>query len=190
MFHENNSLEKIKNTLRVFAQQHHVPCISSATEAYLLQHLMKYKPKNCLEIWSAIWYSTHIIGNTIKSWWWRLVSFEISHPSYMMAIYHFHQAHNFNTRLYHLNILDIDLGKLITPETIDFVFIDGAKQEYADYLEKVLPYCAPHATLICDDVIKFHDKVKPLYEIIKKNHLTYRIIQLEEDDGIGVIVKG
>lgn len=184
MFHENNSLEKIKNTLRVFAQQHNVPCISSATEEYLLQYLMKYKPKKCLEIWSAIGYSTHLIAHTINTWWWKLISFEISHPSYMMACYKIYQAKLFNTILYHVNFLHTPLDALIEKSSLDFVFIDGTKQEYAWYLEKILPYCKQNTLIICDDIIKFHEKVAPIYQIIQKHNLIHQTIQLENDDGI------
>lgn len=105
----------------------------------------------------------------------------------MTALYHLQQTRCFNTTLYHGDILSIPLSKIIVEKSLDFVFIDGAKDEYADYLIKVLPYCTHNATIICDDVIKFHEKIVPLYDIIKDNKLLYEIIQLEEDDGILVI---
>ena len=188
--HENNTYEKIKNTLRVFAQQYNVPCISSATEHYLIQYLMKYKPLHCLEIGSAIGYSTFVIASYLQKRNGSLTSFEISHPSYMMACHQLFKWEIFNTKLYHSNFLQTPLEKLIKKTSLDFVFIDGAKREYAPYLKKILPYCKPHATIICDDVIKFHQKIHPIYDILQKHNLTHQIIQLEEDDGILEIKNG
>ena len=71
-----------------YAHKHQVPCMSSATETYLLQHLMTYKPIYCLEIGSAIGYSTSRIARMIHQRAGHLVSFEISHPSYRLAMYH------------------------------------------------------------------------------------------------------
>ena len=96
----------------------------------------------------------------------------------------------FNTKLYHSDFLQTPLEKLIEKASLDFVFIDGAKKEYALYLKKILPYCKHHASIICDDVIKFHNKIHPIYDILQKHNLKYQIIQLEEDDGILEIKNG
>ena len=178
-----NPIENIWDQLLTFAKKHWVPCMSSATEQRLSQYLMTWKPKNICEIWSAIGYSTFRFATLCAAWWWRVTSFEISHPSYMLAIYSLRQTHTTNACIYHADILDIDLESICTTP-FDFIFIDGAKAEYAAYIEQLLPFCASWCTLICDDVLMYKEKVAPVYILLEKYWYTYDIIKLDTDDGI------
>ena len=118
------SRETIKKQLSTLAIKHQVPCISSATEEYLLQHLMKNKPNYILEIGSAIGYSTGCIANTIRPRNGHITSFEISQPSYMTALFHLRQTSLTNQTIYHIDFLQAPLDKLLV-HPLDFIFIDG-----------------------------------------------------------------
>jgi predicted O-methyltransferase YrrM len=172
-----------ENQLLAFARQYWVPCMSWATEQRLVQHLMTWKPQYVCEIWSAIWYSTSRIATTIHTRWWYMYSFEISHPSYTLATHYLYKQHIYNATIYHCNILDTPVHKLCSHK-IDLLFIDGAKQEYARYVELLLPFCAPWAHIICDDVLMYKEKVKDLYNLLDRLQLTYTYIPMEENDGI------
>ena len=180
-----NSIENVWNQLLTFAKKHWVPCMSSGTEERLLQYLMTYKPKSVLEVGSAIGYCTSFFAYHSNTWWWRVTSFEISHPSYMLAIHTLHMIHAYNARIYHANILHIPLEKIVN-EKYDFVFIDGAKSEYVAYIERILPFCKPWCTFICDDMLMYKDKVALVYPLLEKYWYTYKTIKLDADDGIVV----
>ena len=171
------------NQLLTFAKTHWVPCMSWGTERRLLQYLMTYKPTNIIEIGSAIWYSTSFFSQHIATRWWRITSFEISHPSYMLAIYSLWRLQAYNARIYHANILTTPLDK-IAWEVFDFVFVDGAKSEYAAYIERILPFCSPGCIFVCDDMLMYKEKVSSVYPLLEKYWYSYEIIPLDIDDGV------
>lgn len=181
---ENNT---ILQELLSFAHMYQVPCMSWATKAYLLHHLTTYKPRSCLEIGTAIGYSTSIIASTISYWQGHLCWFEISYPSYMRALHTLYRLQLHNTCIYHSDILRVDLTKIQQSALRDFVFIDGAKREYASYLEQILPFCAPWYTILCDDVCMYPDKVAPIYDIIAQHKLKHSIITMDDGDGLLLI---
>ena len=111
------------------------------------------------------------------------MSFEISHPSYMTALWFQYQARAYNMCIYHGDFLSSPLVDLIT-HPLEFVFIDGAKAHYHLFLEKILPFCAPGAHLICDDVGAFADKVHPLYSVLDKRAISYTQHDTEPGDSI------
>lgn len=149
---------------------------------------MTYKPVRILEIGTAIGLSSLVMAVCVRQRQGHITSFEISHPSYMAAIYHHHLAHITNTTLYHYNATTAPLNKLLH-DTYDFIFIDGMKAEYASYLELVLPYTHTESTIICDDVIAYSDKVHPIYEVIEEHKLIAQQHLLEDNDGILLISK-
>jgi len=178
------SLHKEKeNQLLAFARQYWVPCMSWATEQRLVQHLMTWKPHYVFEIWSAIGYSTSRIADTIQSRGGYIHSCEISHPSYSLGTHYLSSQNITNATIYHCNILHIPLQAICT-HTIDMVFIDWAKQEYANYIESIVPYCSPWAHIVCDDVLMYKDKVEDLYITLDRLELTYTCIPMETNDGI------
>lgn len=180
---ENTNLNE---HIRILAKQHNVPCISWDTERRLTQHLMKYKPINCLEVGSAIGCSTLHIASIIDQRNGILKSFEISHPTYMSALRHQRQAHITNAIIYQNDFLGVPLERLIT-KPLDFVFVDAAKAHYHLFMEKIFPFCSPTATIVCDDVVAFSNKVDPLYARLDQHHLSYEVVEAETGDGLLVI---
>ncbi len=96
------------------------------------------------------------------------------------------QAQATNTTIYNVDILDAPLDRLIVAP-IDFVFVDATKAHYHLFIEKILPYCAPTATIICDDVISFGDKVHGLYDRLARHTFSYEHVAAEEGDGLLII---
>lgn len=87
---------------------------------------------------------------------------------------------------YLASYLSMNIRKYCT-HSIDFVFIDGMKAEYHQYLQKIVPYLHTRYTVICDDVIKFKNKLQPLYRFLEQKQIQYTIHHLDDDDGILVI---
>lgn len=179
-------MENFLKKLRQNAEQRKVPIISHQTEAFLSDQLLRYKPLCCIEIGSAIWYSTIFIASLIKERGWQLISFEVSYPAYLEALLHINEAKLTNITLYPCDILTNDVIKLVSRKG-DFFFIDGQKNQYGKYLKELEPIQAEENQIIIDDVIKYHDKLDWLYGYLKKKQITYQILSMEPGDGIMLI---
>ena len=179
-------MENYLKNLRQNAQERNIPIMSPQTEAFLREQLTKYKPTSCVEIGSAIWYSTIFIASLIKEWWGQLISFEVSYPAYLEALLHIKDMQLTNITLYPCSILTNDVTKFI-PKKADFLFVDGQKNQYGDYLEKLESIQAKENQVIIDDVIKYHDKLDWLYGYLEKKQISYEILPMEAGDGIMII---
>ena len=172
--------------LRVSCMDRNIPIISIETETFLWNLLNERKPKFCLEIGSAVWYSTIFIANTIKQWWWIVYSFEISYPSYLEGIQNIWKYGLKNLIVYPFDFQNTDITKLIT-KPVDFAFIDWQKSQYANYLINIHDILSTKSTIVLDDVIKFKSKMSSLYEYLEKNQIIYDKFEMEKWDGIIVI---
>lgn len=171
------------NRIKEYCIQNNIPAISPQTQLVIEEILHKSKPKTCLEIGSAVWYSTAVISQHIQKRWWFLYSFEISYPSYIQAVNNNKNLHN--NIIYPFNFNNVNINKLL-PERFDFVFVDAQKALYLDYLLK-LGKKIQNSTIVFDDVIKFKDRIQPLYEYFEKNQINYQTIKTEDGDGLILI---
>lgn len=72
-------------------------------------------------------------------------------------------------------------------EPVDFIFIDGQKSQYGEYMEIIEKIISPQTVIVIDDVIKYHNKLSSLYGYLEKKQIFYKVIQLEPDDGVMII---
>jgi len=178
-------MESLKE-LRSSCESRRIPIISLATEKFLWKMIRKHKPKICLEIWGAVGYSSIYIGNIIHARWGKITSFEISYPAYQEGLQNTKQSHCHNIISYPYDIRQAPIKKLM-PKSVDFIFIDGQKSQYGEYLEIIEKISSPNTLIIIDDVIKYHNKLSSLYGYLQKKQIKYEILQLEPDDGVMII---
>lgn len=169
---------------RQWCQNKDIPLISPETENLIYTILQKIEPQYCIEIGSAVGYSGTVISASIQSRWGQLYSFEVAHNVYTQALWH--TKHIPNITIYPRSPIDTDMSKLIL-WSYDFVFIDGQKAQYDQYLMKIRPFLCKESVVICDDVIKFQNKLTSLYRYLEKMQIFYQILQTEQDDGIMLI---
>lgn len=172
--------------LRLKCKDGNIPIISQETENFLWETLQKLKPKICLEIWWAVWYSAIFTANKIKEWWWKVYSFEISYPAYLEWLNNIRKSCLSNITTYPFDFVKADITKLISKK-IEFVFVDGQKSQYANYLEKLENIVSKDTFIVIDDVIKYHNKLDTLYWYLEKKQINYKIENMEEGDGIMII---
>jgi predicted O-methyltransferase YrrM len=122
----------------------------------------------------------------IKNWGGKITSFEISYPAYQEGLQNIKAMNCYNIMSYPYDIRQAPIKKLV-PETVDFIFVDGQKSQYGEYLEIIEKVCSPHTLIIIDDVIKYHNKLSSLYGYIQKKQIKFEIIQLDPDDGVMII---
>lgn len=120
----------------------------------------------------------------IQEWWGKIISSEISYNHYLYALTHLQEKENI---LLYPFALDRAILSEIIYEPFDFVFIDCAKKSYAEYFEMIVGYVSDTAIIILDDVIKYKSKLQWLYSYLDKNKINYKIIQLDDGDGVMVI---
>lgn len=174
--------------LRSYCEHHAIPLISQATETFLLQHIATHKPHHVLEIWSAVGYSSSLIAEAMyqhspHKLSLSLMSWEISYPHYRQAV----QQRHYPFVSYLLgHVTRYPLERYIN-KPCDMLFIDGRKSETLAYLTAFSHSIHPLTTIIIDDVIKFKEKMRETYDYLDKHNIAYRILQLENDDGIMII---
>ena len=172
--------------LRKSCEDRHIPLISVQTQDFIINRLERNQPKRVLEIWSAVWYSSIVISQTISKRWGTLTSFEISYPAYLEALKNIEKAEINNVVLYPFDINEISLEKFFS-QKFDAAFIDAQKSQYWDYLQKIRSHLAPENTLLLDDVIKYQNKLTQLYQFIEKMQINYKIFDTEPGDGVMLI---
>ncbi len=178
-------MESLKE-LRKSCESRRIPIISLATENFLWKLLRKHKPKVCLEIWGAVGYSSIYMGNIINTRGGKITSFEVSYPAYQEGLQNTKEAHCYNSISYPYDIRQAPIKKLMQ-ESVDFIFIDGQKSQYGEYMEIIEKITSPHTVIVIDDVIKYHNKLIWLYWYLEKKQMKYKILKLELDDGVMII---
>jgi predicted O-methyltransferase YrrM len=113
----------------------------------------------------------------------KIASFEISYPAYQEGLQNTKEAHCYNIIWYPYDIRYAPIKKLIQ-SPVDFIFIDGQKSQYGEYMEIIEKIISPDTVIVIDDVIKYHNKLSSLYGYLDKKQIKYQIIQLEPDDGV------
>ncbi|MFZ2151357.1 MAG: class I SAM-dependent methyltransferase [Candidatus Absconditicoccaceae bacterium] len=179
-------IQDLLKDLRIRCKKIDIPIISEETQDYLEGILRKHKPKICLEIGSAVAYSTIYIANIVKERDGIVYSSEISYTAYTAGINNIKQSGLTNIVLYPFDVNKVDLRKLISKE-IDFAFIDGQKNQYASYLMKIQNILRSNGIIVLDDVIKYHNKLSLLYGYLQKKQIDYKIVKTEPGDGIMII---
>jgi len=172
--------------LRVKCKKRDIPIVSIQTQNILESSLYKHKPKVCMEVWSAVAYSTILIANIIKQRDGIVYSYEISYPAYLKWIDNIKQSWMNNIVLYPFDVNKVDLRKLVSKD-IDWAFIDWQKRQYANYLMKIQNILRTNGTIILDDVIKYRNKLDWLYWYLKKKQIDYNILETELEDWIMII---
>lgn len=177
---------EILKKLRRTCKERKIPIISLATERFLWKLLRKRKPKICVEIWGAVGYSSIYIGWMIHTRGGKIASFEISYPAYQEGLQNSKEAHCYNITSYPYDALRAPIEKLVQAP-VDFIFIDGQKSQYGEYMEIAGKISSPHTLILIDDVIQYHNKLVSLYWYLQKKQINYKIMKLEADDGVMVI---
>ena len=156
-------LKNFLKDLRNSCTERHIPLISPESENILRWILETYQPKTCLEIWSAVGYSSIVIASCIQQWWGTLTTFEVAYPAYLEAQRNLFITQCWNTKIYPFDITKSATTALVLPLNCDFVFIDAQKSQYWNYLEKIQNNLSSENNIILlDDVVKYQTKLTSL----------------------------
>ena len=135
-----------------FAKENKVPIINENGRKVFIEIIKKYKPQKVLEIGTAIGYSA-LLTTYYGAENAKIISLELDEERAK-------QSQDFINQSAYREQIKIILGdaaknieKLDKNYKFDMVFIDAAKGQYPDYLQKVLPLLADDGIILADNVL-------------------------------------
>lgn len=145
-------MEALFKQMEDFAKENKVPIINENGRKVFIEIIKKYKPQRVLEIGTAIGYSA-LLTTYYGAENAKIISLELDEERAT-------QAQNFINQSKYKDQIEIILGdaaenieKLDKNYKFDMVFIDAAKGQYPDYLQKVLPLLADDGIILADNVL-------------------------------------
>lgn len=145
-------MEALFKQMEGFAKENKVPIINENGRKVFIEIIKKYKPQRVLEIGTAIGYSA-LLTTYYGAENAKIISLELDEERAK-------QAQDFINQSAYREQIKIILGdaaknieKLDKNYKFDMVFIDAAKGQYPDYLQKVLPLLADDGIILADNVL-------------------------------------
>lgn len=145
-------MEALFKQMEDFAKENKVPIINENGRKVFIEIIKKYKPQRVLEIGTAIGYSA-LLTTYYGAENAKIISLELYEERAK-------QAQDFINQSAYREQIKIILGdaaknieKLDKNYKFDMVFIDAAKGQYPDYLQKVLPLLADDGIILADNVL-------------------------------------
>ena len=145
-------MEALFKQMEDFAKENKVPIINENGRKVFIEIIKKYKPQRVLEIGTARGYSA-LLTTYYGAENAKIISLELDEERAK-------QAQDFINQSAYREQIKIILGdaaknieKLDKNYKFDMVFIDAAKGQYPDYLQKVLPLLADDGIILADNVL-------------------------------------
>lgn len=145
-------MEALFKQMEDFAKENKVPIINENGRKVFIEIIKKYKPQRVLEIGTAIGYSA-LLTTYYGAENAKIISLELDEERAK-------QAQDFINQSAYKEQIEIILGdaaenieKLDKNYKFGMVFIDAAKGQYPDYLQKVLPLLADDGIILADNVL-------------------------------------
>ena len=156
--------EKEENLKRIlaYADENIIPVLLPETAAFLRQMVYLAQPKKILEIGTAIGYSGHVILSACQG---HLYTIEADEKSLSKANEFFAQSGYRDRVTTYLG----DANEIVPMFSgqFDFIFLDGPKTRYIQYLPYLKRMLSPGGILLCDNVL-FNGMVSGESQVVKK----------------------
>jgi len=165
-------VDKVLRYLEEFGRHNYMFNIPRITGKFLHLLIKIKKPKKILEIGTSNGYSTIWLGMEGN----EIITIEKDKNRAMMAKANFEAAGLGNIKVIEGDALEV-LDKI--NEEFDFVFIDGRKNEYLDYLKKI----KVKGIVVADNIISHTDSVQDYVMHVRKHHYS---VLLEIGSGVEV----
>lgn len=160
---DEGSLEEIYNEAVVRG----VPVIRKASRELLKTQLLIKKPKNILEIGTAVGYSSLFMSQYTDEEC-RITTIELDEQRVATA-------RDSIKLLGKENVIEVIKGdalfvlKELPDASYDFLFVDAAKGQYINYYEDVLRIAKPGAVIISDNILQDGEILESHYTVEKRN---------------------
>lgn len=189
-----NEVKKFIDNLRIESHASYVPTMRAKTTDLLIELLDKYKPNTVLEIGTCVGVSALTVLNSSNAF---LTTIELDEDRHLTAKHNFNKF-GFNGR-YNAILGNSDevLGYL--DEKFDFIIMDGAKGQYRQTFDLILPLTKKGTVIFIDDV-DYHDMltkdviphkhrtiINNMKEFISYIESNYRYDKYDIEDGVLVV---
>lgn len=179
----------------------HIPVMQKEGILFLIEQLNQIHATSCLEIGSAIGYSSMMMATYVQDL--KIDTIELNDERYLEAVNNIHErALENQISIYHDDALTFDTQKLMY-QPYDCLFIDAAKAQYQKFFERYVPFVKEKGIILVDN-LDFHGMIfdidsiknrntKQLVKKIKRfkdwifNHEGYDVEYHQVGDGICVI---
>lgn len=148
------------------ARETQVPVIRRSTQS-LLKFLLAYaKPKNILEIGTAIGFSALLMSEYAPAGC-HITTIEKYEKRIPIARSHFRSAGKEDV----ITLLEGDAAEWLSKleGSYDLIFMDAAKGQYIRFLQDVLRLLAPGGLLLSDNVLQDGDVVESRFAVTRRN---------------------
>jgi predicted O-methyltransferase YrrM len=155
----------VMHTVRLWA-------VPRETGEALYEVIMQHQPKIILELGTSAGYSTLWLALAAKQYGGRVITIDSSHDKQAMA-------RDFATRAgvidsityYESSVRDAlnQLSDLVGNDTIDAVFFDADKKNYAQYYQLLQPRLSRTHVILADDVVKYKDVMSGFISLFSDN---------------------
>ncbi len=154
--------------IKDYAEKYAVPIMRPKTSDLIAEFVKTSKPKNILEIGTAIGYSGLVMLENSDA---KLITIEHNND-YIKTAKEFFKKHKVSKRV---KIIDGDclvvLANLTNNEKyknyFDLIFLDGPKAQYDKMLNMLIFMLKPGGTLIVDDVL-FHQNLNQEHKVSRR----------------------
>ena len=145
-----NTIEELLQEMEDYAEEHNIPIINKVSSQILIDVIKEKRPQRVLEIGTAIGYSALLMVNHMPADG-KIVTIE-------QDANRIDTAYDFSTRagrIEQMELLDGDASEILLQldGKFDLVFIDAAKGQYLDYLQKIMGKLSENAVVIADNVL-------------------------------------
>ena len=180
----------ILNIIEEQALKDKVPIIKKPTQSLLRFLIHLNEPKNILEIGTAVGFSS-ILMSEYMSLDCRITTIEKMPQRIKKA----KENIKFAGKEKEITLLEGDAGEILKElktNSYDFIFMDGAKGQYINYLEDIMRLLSQGGILISDNVLQDGDIVQSRYGVTRRNRTIhtrmreylYHLTHMEELDTI------
>ncbi len=143
----------------------YVPIIRKDMQAYLKCLMFTHRPKNILEVGTAIGFSAILMSEYAPDA--HITTIENYDKRIPIARQNFIRF-NRQDRIELIEGDALEVLPLLT-DSYDFIFMDAAKGQYINYLPDILRLLKPGAILVSDNVLQDGDIVESKYAVVRRD---------------------
>ena len=157
-------------TIEKEARSTYVPIIRKEMGALLKVFMAMQRPKNILEVGTAVGYSSILMGENTDADT-RITTIENYDKRIPIARENFVRA----GMEYKITLIEGDAGEVLKTLTgpYDFIFMDAAKAQYIVILPEIIRLLAPGGVLVTDNVLQEGDIIESRYGVTRRNRTIY-----------------
>ena len=158
--------------LKAYASENNVPIIFDEGLAFLETIIRLYKPKNILEIGTAIGYSAIRMHKVCGS---NITTIERNPKMYEEALKNINDSGNSN----YIKVVFKDALEAfddVSNQTFDMIFIDAAKAQYTKFFDLYTPLLSDGGIVVCDNML-FHGLVENSEEYMNQTRSVRGLIR-------------